>query len=70
MAADMDAEHVDQVKFIGDTHTMLYRAAGTDPVNLPAEERRIYFASEDEAQAAGYRPNHGEMDEHEHGAAH
>ena len=38
--------------FIGNIRTMIYHPAGD--YNLPAEENRIYFASEDEARAAGY----------------
>lgn len=39
--------------FVGNIHTMVYHAADAD--DLPAEENRIYFASEDEAHDAGYR---------------
>ena len=39
--------------FIGNIHTMVYHAADAD--DLPAEENRIYFASEDEAHERGYR---------------
>ncbi len=39
--------------FIGNIRTMVYHER--DDENLPAEENRIYFASEDEAHEAGYR---------------
>lgn len=39
--------------FIGNIRTMVYHER--DDENLPAEENRIYFASEDEAREAGYR---------------
>lgn len=53
-----DAMQSDDAPFIGNIRTMLYHAAGT--YNLPAEENRIYFVSEDEARAAGYRRVHDE----------
>jgi hypothetical protein len=40
--------------FVGNVHTMVYHPS--DSEHLPAEENRIYFASEDEAIEAGYRP--------------
>lgn len=42
-----------EAPFIGNIRTMVYHEA--DDENLPAEENRIYFASEDEAREAGYR---------------
>lgn len=48
----------DDAPFIGNIRTMIYHAS--DAANLPAEENRIYFASEDEARAAGYRRGHNE----------
>lgn len=39
--------------YVGNIHTMVYHAADAD--ELPAEENRIYFASEDEAHDMGYR---------------
>jgi hypothetical protein len=38
---------------IGNTHTKMYHAASD--ANLPEEENRMYFASPEEAEAAGYR---------------
>jgi hypothetical protein len=38
---------------VGNIHTKVYHDATDD--NLPTEENRIYFASEGEARAAGYR---------------
>jgi hypothetical protein len=38
---------------IGNTHTKLYHQSGD--ANLPEEENRTYFASPEEAEAAGYR---------------
>lgn len=43
----------DEAPFIGNIRTMVYHER--DDENLPAEENRIYFASEDEAREAGYR---------------
>lgn len=43
----------DEAPFIGNIRTMVYHERDGD--NLPAEENRIYFASEDEARTAGYR---------------
>ncbi|MGZ3680367.1 MAG: hypothetical protein ACXWQR_17695 [Ktedonobacterales bacterium] len=49
----VDASQLERAPFIGDIHTMIYHDADDD--NLPAEENRIYFMSEEEARAAGYR---------------
>ncbi|HEX8034205.1 MAG TPA: hypothetical protein VF510_10175, partial [Ktedonobacterales bacterium] len=51
--AQVDASQLERAPFIGDIHTMIYHDADDD--NLPAEENRIYFMSEEEARAAGYR---------------
>jgi hypothetical protein len=40
--------------FVGNIHTMVYHAA-SDTAHLPAEENRVYFASVEEAEEAGYR---------------
>ncbi len=53
------AEQPEDAPFIGNIRTMIYHAS--DAYNLPAEENRIYFASEDEAHAAGYRRSHDEI---------
>ncbi len=53
------AEQPEDAPFIGNIRTMIYHAS--DAYNLPAEENRIYFASEDEAHAAGYRRSHDEL---------
>ena len=45
--------NADEAPFIGNIRTMVYHERDDD--NLPAEENRIYFASEDEAHTAGYR---------------
>lgn len=55
-AGEMDAE---AAPFIGNIRTMIYHEA--DDANLPAEENRIYFASEEEAQEAGYRRDRDEV---------
>jgi hypothetical protein len=44
-----------EAQFIGNIRTMVYHEA--DDTDLPSEENRIYFASEDEARGAGYRRN-------------
>lgn len=53
------AEQPDDAPFIGNIRTMIYHTS--DAYNLPVEENRIYFASEDEAHAAGYRRSHDEL---------
>lgn len=44
--------------FIGNSRTLVYHKATSE--NLPAIENRVYFASETEAKAEGYRPAEGE----------
>lgn len=41
-----------QAQFIGNIRTMIYHPSDSD--HLPSEDNRIYFRSEDDAQAAGY----------------
>ena len=41
--------------YVGNVQTHIYHAA-TAP-NLPGEENREYFATREEAEAAGYRPS-------------
>jgi hypothetical protein len=48
-----------EAPFIGNIRTLVYHKA--DDENLPAEENRIYFASEDEAREAGYRRDRADM---------
>lgn len=48
-------------RFIGNIHTMVYHAADADPDELPGEENRIYFLTEDDARAAGYRRDREEV---------
>lgn len=55
LAGVVDAE---DAPFIGNIRTMIFHDADAD--NLPAEENRIYFASEAEARAAGYRHDRDE----------
>lgn len=57
--APMEVAHLEDAPFIGNIHTMIFHEADAD--NLPAEENRIYFVSEDEARAAGYRRDQEEM---------
>lgn len=45
--------------FIGNIRTMVYHTA--DAENLPAEENRIYFASEEEARLMGYHRDRDEV---------
>jgi hypothetical protein len=45
-------------QFIGNAHTRVYHPA--DSVHLPAEENRIYFRSQTEAENAGFHPAVGE----------
>ena len=49
----------DEAPFIGNIRTMIYHEADAD--NLPAEENRIYFASEEEARTMGYRRDRDEI---------
>lgn len=44
--------------FVGNIRTMVYHQADDD--NLPTEDNRVYFASEEEARSAGYRADRGE----------
>jgi predicted PurR-regulated permease PerM len=46
------------VHFVGNVRTMIFHDASSE--HLPAEEHRIYFRSEEDARAAGYRPALGE----------
>lgn len=46
--------------YVGNMHTMIYHDA-TDEEHLPAEENRVYFASQDEARAAGFRRDRQEV---------
>ena len=41
--------------FVGNKKTRVYHPAGSN--HLPAEENRVYFDSEEEAAAAGFRPS-------------
>jgi hypothetical protein len=56
-----------EAPFIGDIHTMIYHEA--DASDLPAKENRIYFASEAEARAAGFRRDRDEVAPPETGSA-
>lgn len=49
----------DAAPFVGNIHTMVYH--DRDDENLPAEENRIYFASEDEAREQGYRRDRADV---------
>jgi hypothetical protein len=53
------AEEAIAAPFIGNIRTMVYHEANDD--DLPAEENRIYFVSEDEAREAGYRRHRDEV---------
>ena len=53
------AEEANAAPFIGNIRTMVYHEAADD--DLPAEENRIYFVSEDEAREAGYRRHRDEV---------
>lgn len=48
-----------EAQFVGDIHTMIYHGASAE--NLPVEQNRIYFASEEEARAAGYQRDKNEI---------
>jgi hypothetical protein len=51
--------NADEAPFIGNIRTMVYHEA--DDPDLPAEENRIYFASEEEARSASYRRHRDEI---------
>lgn len=53
LASATEASNANDAAFVGNIHTMVYHAADAD--DLPTEENRIYFASEDEAHERGYR---------------
>lgn len=48
-----------EAPFIGDIKTMIYHESNAE--NLPAEQNRIYFASEEEAREAGYQRDRDEV---------
>jgi hypothetical protein len=48
------AEDVASARYVGNIHTMIYHDVG-DAAHLPAEENRIYFATEEEAEEAGFQ---------------
>jgi Metal binding domain of Ada len=47
-------EDADTARFVGNIHTMIYHNVD-DEAHLPAEENRIYFATEEDAHEAGFR---------------
>lgn len=49
----------DEAPFIGDIKTMIYHESNAE--NLPAEQNRVYFASEEEAREAGYQRDRDEV---------
>ena len=48
-----------EAPFIGDIKTMIYHESNAE--NLPAEQNRVYFASEEEAHEAGYQRDRDEV---------
>lgn len=56
---DEEVIQLEDAPFIGNIRTMIYHEADDD--NLPSEENRIYFMSEEEARAAGYRRDRDEV---------
>lgn len=58
-SAPTSALDVSTAAFIGNIHTLVYHSAGAK--NLPAEENRIYFASEEEAHQRGYHRDRDEV---------
>lgn len=58
LAGEMEAE-TETPAFIGNIRTMVYHTADAD--NLPTEENRIYFASEEEARQMGYHRDRDEV---------
>lgn len=57
--AGIATETLQEALFIGNIRTMVYHEA--DAEGLPAEENRIYFATEEEARAAGFRRDRDEI---------
>lgn len=56
-------EDANAAPFVGNIHTMVFHEAA-EADHLPAEENRVYFATEEEATAAGFR-----RDRHESGTS-
>ncbi len=54
------SEDADTARYIGNIHTLVYHDAD-DKGLLPAEENRIYFATEEEAHEAGFRRARSEV---------
>ncbi len=52
-------EDAAEAKFIGNVRTLVFHEA--DAEDLPAENNRVYFASEEEARLAGYRRDRDEV---------
>lgn len=48
-----------EAPFIGDIKTMIYHESNAE--NLPAEQNRVYFASEEDAREAGYQRDRDEV---------
>lgn len=57
-----------QAPYVGNIHTMIYHD-GSDTEHLPGEDNRVYFATEQEARAAGYRRNRQEIAAMQHDEA-
>lgn len=50
-----EAAIVSQGKIIGNKNSLIYHVPGGGSYNKVSEANRVYFASEEEAQKAGYR---------------
>ncbi len=53
-------QEAEEARYVGNIHTMVYHDAGDDE-HLPAEENRIYFATEEQAEEAGFRRAQSEV---------
>ncbi|HEV8190654.1 MAG TPA: hypothetical protein VGP82_04100, partial [Ktedonobacterales bacterium] len=54
------SEDEESPRFVGNIHTMIYHDID-DEAHLPSEENRIYFRTEEEAHAAGFRRARSEV---------
>ena len=57
--SDFGVENSAEALFVGNIHTMVYHEIDGD--NLPAEENRVYFASEAEAETSGFHRDRHEV---------
>jgi hypothetical protein len=59
-ATEPQTAALEEAQYIGDVKTLVYHDDDDDD-NLPTEENRVYFATREQAEAAGFRPVKGEV---------